>query len=120
MNIDFPVRIGRNGCTIRSPDHAKHVRDMIGLVLFTQAGERVMHPDFGTGLLQKVFDANSPELAATLQSEIGSALTQWLGDVVDVRSVVVECRDATLDVSVVYALRATGTVYSERFERSVG
>ena len=36
-----------------------------GRFLFTDAGERVNRPDFGSGLLQLVFAPNSPELAAT-------------------------------------------------------
>jgi uncharacterized protein len=119
MDIDFPIRIGQDGRTAHSPNVARHVRDMIELVLFTQAGERAMRPDFGTGLLQKVFGGNSPELAATLQAEVGSALMQWLGDVIDLRSVVVESHDAMLEATVVYALRATGVVHTERFPRSV-
>ena len=40
---------------------------MIEQLLFTEPGERVNRPDFGSGLLQLVFAPNSPELAAALQ-----------------------------------------------------
>jgi phage baseplate assembly protein W len=118
MNIDFPVRIGADGRTRASPDDAKHVRDMIELLLFTQAGERVMRPDFGAGLLQYAFGPNRPELAATLQASIQGSLTQWLGDVIELRAVQVESDDGTLRATVVYALRASGDVRSDTFTRS--
>ena len=54
MNISFPYRISGDGRTAAATD-ADHVREMIELLLFTHAGERVMRPDFGTGLLQFVF-----------------------------------------------------------------
>ena len=46
MNVDVPFRIAADGRTARADD-AKHVRDMIEILLFTQPGERVMHPEFG-------------------------------------------------------------------------
>jgi len=118
MNIDFPFRIGADGRTRASPNDAKHVRDMIELLLFTQPGERAMRPDFGAGLLQYAFGPNRPELAATLQATIQGALTHWLGDLIELRAVQVESDDATLRATVVYALRASGDVRSDIFTRS--
>jgi uncharacterized protein len=118
MNIDFPLQIGADGRTRASPDDAKHVRDMIELLLFTQPGERVMRPDFGVGLLQYAFGPNRPELAATLQAMTQGALTQWLGDLIELHSVQVDSDDAVLRATVVYALRASGDVRSDTFTRS--
>jgi uncharacterized protein len=118
MDIDFPLRIGADGRTRASPDEAKHVRDLIELVLFTQPGERVMRPEFGTGLLQYAFGPNRSELAATLQATLQGSLTQWLGDLIELRAVRVESDDATLRATVVYALRASGDVRSDTFVRS--
>ena len=118
MNLDFPVRIGSDGRTVTSPDDAKHVRDMMELVLFTRPGERVMRSDFGTGLLQHVFGGNGPQIAATLQVIVQAALAQSLGDVIDLRSVTVDSEEGQLTATVVYALRTTGDVLTETFVRS--
>ena len=91
---------------------------MIELLLFTQPGERVMRPDFGVGLLQYTFGPNRPELAATLQATIQGSLTQWLGDLIEMRSVQVASDDATLRATVNYALRASGDVRNDTFTRS--
>lgn len=117
MNIDFPYRIAADGRTATTGD-PDHVRNMIELLLFTHPGERVMRPDFGTGLLQFVFAPNSPELAATLQLTVQAALTQFLGDVIEVGELHVEAIDAELRVTLAYALRATGEVRAETFTRS--
>ena len=118
MNIDFPYRIAADGRTATTND-ADHVRDMIELLLFTHPGERVMRPDFGTGLLQYVFATNSPELAATLQVTLQASLSRWLGDLIDLREATVESIEAELRVTVSYALRATGEVRQDTFTRPV-
>ena len=117
MNIGFPFRIGADGHTVAVTD-AKHVRDMIELLLFTYPGERVMQPTLGSGLLQYVFAPNSAELAATLQFTVQGGLNQWLGDLVDVVAVVVQSLDSELSVEVDYVIRATSETRSEAFTRS--
>lgn len=117
MNIAFPYRIGTDGRT-QAVDDADHIKQMIELVLFTHPGERVMRTDFGSGLLQYVFAGNSPEIAATLQMGVQAALIQWLGDVIDVHRVEVSSLDAVLQVSIAYAIRATGMEATAIFERS--
>ena len=118
MNIDFPYRIAADGRTVTTND-ADHVRNMIELLPFTHPGERVMRPDFGTGLLQYVFATNSPELAATLQVTLQASLSRWLGDLIDLREATVESIEAELRVTVSYALRATGEVRQDTFTRRV-
>jgi phage baseplate assembly protein W len=117
MNVDFPFRIGADARTATAAD-PKHVRDMIDILLFTQPGERLMRPDFGSGLLQYVFAPNSAELAAALKLTVQAGLDQWLGDIVDVRSLEIEAIEATLSVRLSYSVRATGEVRTEAFVRS--
>lgn len=117
MNIDFPFRISKQGRTATTDD-ANHVRDMIEAVLFTSPGERVNRPEFGSGLLQMVFAPNSSELvAAPLEYTTQSALQQWLGDVIQVQSLSVECDEAMLRVTLSYAIQRTGEERIDTFER---
>lgn len=116
MNIDFAWHFDTRGRTAGCND-AEHVRDMLEQLLFTNAGERVNRPDFGSGLLQLVFAPNSPELAAALQFTTRAAIQQWLGDVLDLQALDVVADDAALRIGVTYALRRTGEVRSESFER---
>lgn len=104
MNIDFPYHFNTIGRTANTDD-ANHIRDMIEQILFTAPGERVNRPDFGSGLMQLVFDPNSDELAATTQFLIQGALQQWLGDLILVESVEVESREAELRVTIEYIIR---------------
>ena len=66
MNIDYPFHFDSRGRSATTGDD-DHIRDMIEQFLFTNAGERVNRPDFGSGLLQMIFAPNSQELAAAVQ-----------------------------------------------------
>jgi phage baseplate assembly protein W len=63
-NIDFPYRFDGHGRTATA-QRDQHLRNLIEQVLFTSPGERVMRPDFGSGLLALVFEPNGSALAAT-------------------------------------------------------
>jgi hypothetical protein len=99
--IDYPLHFDGRGRTAQ-PEGADHVRDLIEQVLLTAPGERVMRPAFGSGLMQLVFAAASPEVAATTQFLVQGALQQWLGDLLSVESVVVQAREGALIITVQY------------------
>ena len=103
MQIDYPFRVDGRGRTAVTNEE-EHVRDLIEQVLFTSPGERVNRPDFGCGLLQLVFAANSDALASAVQFTVQGALQQWLGERIQVDSVDVAADDARLTVTVIYRL----------------
>ena len=115
-NIDFPFHFDSRGRTATT-DFNDHVRDMIEQFLFTDAGERVNRPDFGSGLLQLVFAPNSPELAAALQHTVRAGLQRWLGDVIEVQALDVTSEDASLRIELRYVVRKTGETVTESFEK---
>ena len=117
MNIDYPFGIDSRGRTATTGDD-DHIRDMIEQFLFTNAGERVNRPDFGSGLLQIVFGPNSPELASAVQMTVQAGLQRWLGDVIDVRAVTATSDDSTLRVAVTYQVRRTQETRVATFTRS--
>jgi phage baseplate assembly protein W len=118
MNIDFPFHFDGRGRTAATGDD-NHIRDMLEQLIFTNPGERVNRPDFGSGLRQLVFAPNSPELAATLQFTLQAAIQRWLGDVIELRALSVDSVDSTLSVDVTYAVRRTNDEQTRHFERQV-
>ncbi len=117
MNIDYPFHFDGRG-RVATTDDDDHIRDMIEQLLFTNPGERVNRPDFGSGLLQLVFAPNSPELAAALQFTVQAALQRWLGDLIELQALEVTSEESTLRVLVQYIVRRSGERRSETFERS--
>ncbi len=106
-NLHYPYQFDGRGHT-RADTYADWVRGLVEQVLFTAPGERVMRPDFGSGLRQLVFAPNSDELAATTQVLAQGALQQWLGELIVLESLQVHATDATLTVTVRYVVRLTG------------
>ena len=108
MNLSFPYQIDGRGRTRearRDEGHDDYIRGLIEQVLFTAPGERVMRPDFGSGLRQLLFEGNSPEMASTVQMLVQGSLQQWLGHLITVESVVVEAVESAMRVEVAYVVR---------------
>jgi phage baseplate assembly protein W len=118
VNIDFPFHLDDRG-RVAATDDANHIRDLVEQFLFTNVGERVNRPEFGSSLLQLVFAPNSPELAAALQFTVQAGLQRWLSDLIDVRRLDVESHDSRLRVEIELIVRRTGESRTEVFERSV-
>ena len=119
MNLDFPYHFSRSGRTADT-DEDGYVRDLIEQVLFTAPGERVMRPDFGSGVAQLVFALNSVEVAGATQMLVLGALQKWLGDKVSVLEVRAEPLDAELRVTVRYQRLRDGRVVTESFASATG
>jgi hypothetical protein len=96
-----------------------HIRQLIEQVLFTEPGERVNRPDFGSGLKQLIFAPNSSELAAAVQLLVQGSLEQWLGDLILLEAVEVENQDSRLEVTVQYIVRQNQQRQLAQFSREV-
>ena len=118
MQIDYPFQFDGRGRTAETTDD-DHIRDMIEEFLFTNPGERVNRPDFGSGLLQLVFAPNSPELAATVQFTIQAGLQRWLSDVILVQKVEVTSEDSTLRALIQYVVNRTNQTQTITFTQNV-
>ena len=118
MNIAYPFRFDGSGRTAGAGDD-RHICDLIEGVLFTNPGERVNRPDFGSGLGQLLFAPNSPELATATEFMIQGALQQWLGDVIQVEAVDVESQESTLRITVQYLVRRNQQRAVTQFERTI-
>jgi uncharacterized protein len=104
-----PAPSGRSATVSYGND--AHVRQMLELLIFTLAGERVMRPDLGSPVMQMVFAAGSGPSAIALQAALEATITQWLGHVLELHdlSVTFDERDAVLEVVVDYESLRTKT-----------
>lgn len=53
------------------------MRDLIRVILTTDAGERVMREDFGCGLRQYLFEPNTVTTRQRIQDSITQAIARW-------------------------------------------
>ena len=117
-NVDFPYHVdGRGRTATAGPDD--HLNDLIEQVLFTAPTERVMRPDFGSGLLNLVFEPGGPELVAATQHIVQGSLQQELGHLIAVESVQVSQDEGVLTVEVRYVALQTQQRATASFARSI-
>lgn len=77
IGITLPIQIG-NTAFNQSFTTAEQVKSNIKNLLLTKKGERVVQPEFGSGLQSLLFEFNDGELSEKIENTITQALEQWL------------------------------------------
>jgi uncharacterized protein len=106
-NLQFPFGFA-DGATARPSDRG-HAVEMLLQFLFTHPQDRVNRPDFGTPLVRMVFEGNAAGLTDVIQFITRAGLQRWLGDVIEVLSLVAQPDDSMLQVSLTYRVRGEQT-----------
>ena len=75
VGLGFPLRI-EDG-KIAWSEYEDSIRESIMLILGTSIGERVMRPDFGSGLHELVFSTNDTSTASFAIFHVEEALKKW-------------------------------------------
>jgi len=108
-SIRHPIEVDAAFGRIRTePVRTAYVRQLMLQLLLTAPGERIDRPTFGCGVRRMVFAPNNPASAALTEVLVFQALSDWLGDVVEVLAIDVASHDAVLEVSITYRDRETG------------
>ena len=81
IGITLPIQIG-NTAFNQSFTTYEQAKSNIKNLLLTKKGERVMQPNFGSGLQELLFDFNDELLSAKIEETITTALENWLPYVV--------------------------------------
>jgi phage baseplate assembly protein W len=103
--VGFPFGITPTGSVFAQGGDAL-LRGKILQLLLTSPGERVNRPDYGTRLLDLVFDPNSDVLAATMEFTITRALQQQFSDEIQLDAVQLTADNDTLLVDISYMRKA--------------
>ncbi len=108
----FPFRIDPASRQAQRVGYERHVAELVRQLLLTGPGERADLPEFGCGLRALVFAGNSEALAATAQMLVEYALSRWLADHLEVRTVEVTAEEAEIIVRVEYMVVRSGQAQS--------
>jgi phage baseplate assembly protein W len=81
IGITLPIQIG-NTAFNQSFTTYEQTKSNIKSLLLTKKGERVMQPNFGSGLQELLFDFNDDLLSSKIEETITTALENWLPYVV--------------------------------------
>ena len=109
----FPPRISReNPLALLGGD--EKIRQSIWIILSTAPGERLMLPEFGCGVHDLVFEANTAALRAQVEEKIRLAMLRWEPriDVLDVRvETTPEARNYLL-IRIDYRVRSNNALFN--------
>lgn len=114
----FPFRIGSDGRTAQVRSLEDHIRGELIQLLLTNQGERPLLPAFGGGVRRLVFEPASEATRGMAKAQITEAIASWLGHRVALEELVVEAREATVQVTIRYRIAGTDETRVMRFERS--
>ena len=118
----YPVGLDETG-RIEMSQYEESIRDAIWIILGTSQGERMMHPDFGCGIHDLVFEVNNAATAGRVVSAVRDALINWEPriDVLDVQATPKGSGEILL-IRIDYRVRTTNNtfnlVYPYYLERS--
>jgi phage baseplate assembly protein W len=111
--LDFPLRPLADG-RMRFVGGDEKIRQSIWLILGTSPGEREMRPEFGCGIHELLFDANTSRLRGIIEETVREALARWEPriDVLAVRAETPPESRNHLLIRIDYRVRATNALYN--------
>ncbi len=109
----FPVKTDSNG-RMRFLGGVEKINQSIWLILSTAVGEREMLPEFGCGIHDLVFEANSAGLRFSIQEKVKEALARWEPRIenVEVRVETPPDEPSHLMIEIEYKLENNNAVYN--------
>jgi phage baseplate assembly protein W len=100
IGITLPIQIGNNAFN-QAFTTIEQAKSNIKNLLLTNRGERVMQPEFGSGLKELLFNFNDNKLETDIEDTIVNSLEYWLPYVI-VDDIVIEQSDDNKDSNIVY------------------
>lgn len=80
--IKFPIQIvsEEGKCLDLNMNKAQMVKSQLMHVLFTPIGQRIRQPNFGTNLIQFLFNPNENETFSDVMATIKQTVKRWIPD----------------------------------------
>lgn len=80
----YPFTILSGNGRVRISEERENIRESVRIILSTEPGERILHPDFGTKLHQFIFEVIDAQTEEMIRREIRHSLRLWEKRVCDV------------------------------------
>ena len=78
VGITLPIQRGEDGYFRQSFRTFDQIRSNLKNLLLTKKGERILQPDFGSGLHDLLFNPATEKFEEDLENTINDAIAQWL------------------------------------------
>jgi len=108
----FPLVVASSG-DVALAEYEEDVRQAILIILQTEPGERVMRPEFGTGLRALVFEPINTTTIALARHRVEQALIRWEPRIDHIEvTIAADPPNGLLEITVRYRVRRTNTFYN--------
>lgn len=113
--LKFPLQVNPKTGKIAMVDQEEDIKEAIGIILRTGQGERVMHLEFGSQMMEYAFASVSSSMTHSVAHDLRLLLLEQEPRICDVE---VECRQmdqqtGALVVDVAYTVRSTNNRYNQ-------
>ena len=111
IGISLPLQVAGTGFR-QTYNTTDQIKSNIKNLLLTQKGERILQPEFGSGLQSILFDFNDDDVATKIEDTINEAFEMWL-PYVTIADIVVEQTDELKDrnrVSISLKFQVNGNI----------
>ena len=109
----FPVEVDPATGRIKSSDTEKDIEEAVKIIIMTAKGERVMRPDFGTGLNSYMFGDNDFSALSQIEYEVTDALVSWEPRITDIDvAVSADDESGNLYINISYRVRETNNMFN--------
>ena len=78
VGITLPIQRGNDGYFAQSFRTFDQVRSNLKNLLLTKKGERIIHPEFGSGLHDLLFQPATEKFEEDVETTINEAVAKWL------------------------------------------
>lgn len=114
VGFAFPLQIDPATGQFAFSAYEANVQQSIFTILSTAKGERVMVPDFGCGMHDRVFSPNTATQSNAVAADVREALTRWEPriDLLDVSVTVGGTQGEVLLIVIDYRIRANNAFYN--------
>ena len=123
IGITLPIQI-TNTAFNQSFTTIDQLSSNIKNLLLTKRGERLMHPDFGSGLQEILFEPETDEIETKIEEAIIGTMGKWL-PYVNIEQIDIDANDSlkdanTVNVSLTFSIAGASELNTVTFNVSAG
>lgn len=111
----FPFQVDPRTGRLAMVDYEEDIKESIGIILNTVQGERVMRPEFGTNVVQYVFDTVNSTILHSIAFDIQRQLLlqEPRIDDVEVKCDTMDQLSGAITIDVTYTVRSTNNRFNQ-------
>lgn len=114
--LKFPFEISKQHGQVQVSEFRENIRQSVEIILQTEPGERVLHPQFGTKLQPFLFENMDGQTEEMIRREVRHSLSIWEKRIWDIEVEIDKEPERQGELHIAVTYRMAGTQERERVE----